>query len=76
MDKFFNIDAPVIRALARVGELMMFTALWFLCCLPVFTIGASTAALYRMMFQMRQDGSTKVSDFFRAFAQNFKRETA
>jgi len=61
--------------MTRVGEMMLFTALWLLCCLPVVTVGAATAALYRMAFNMRQEGTTKITDFFRAFAQNFKKAT-
>lgn len=75
MGKFFNLDAPVIRTLGTVGEIMMITALWLLCCLPVLTVGASTAALYRLMFNLKAAGSTKVTDFFKAFRENFKKAT-
>ena len=75
MGKFFNLDAPVIRFLGKVGEIMMLTALWLVCCLPFFTVGAATAALYRLMFNLKEDSSTKVSDFFRAFKDNFKKGT-
>lgn len=72
MGKFFNLDAPVVRFMGKVGELMIFSTLWLLCCLPFFTAGAATAALYRLMFNMKEDRSTKLSDFFRAFKENFK----
>lgn len=75
MGKFFNLDAPVIRFLGKVGEIMMLTALWLVCCLPFFTVGAATAALYRLLFNLKEDRSTKVSDFFRAFKENFKNGT-
>lgn len=76
MGKFFDLDAPIIRAIGKVGEIMMFTAMWLVCCVPVVTIGASTAALYRMMFNLREDRATKITDFFRAFKENFKQGTA
>lgn len=75
MGKFFNLDAPVIRFLGKVGEIMMITALWLVCCLPFFTVGAATAALYRLMFNLKEDRSTKVSDYFRSFKENFKKGT-
>lgn len=75
MGKFFNLDAPIIQAIGKVGEIMMITSLWLVCCLPVFTIGAATAALYRLMFNLKEDSSTKLSDFFRAFKDNFKKGT-
>ena len=76
MGKIFGLDSPVVRFMTRVGELMLFTVLWILCCLPVITAGAATAALFRMMFNMKEDRSTKVTDFFRAFRDNFKKATA
>ncbi len=76
MGKIFGLDSPVVRFMTRVGELMLFTVLWILCCLPLVTAGASTAALFRMMFNMKEDRSTKVTDFFRAFRDNFKKATA
>lgn len=75
MGKFFNLDAPAIRFLGKVGEIMMLTALWLVCCLPFFTVGAATAALYRLMFNLKEDRSTKISDFFRAFKENLKNGT-
>lgn len=75
MGKIFGLDSPVVRFMTRVGELMIFTVLWILCCLPILTAGASSAALFRMMFNMKEDRSTKVTDFFRAFRDNFKKAT-
>ena len=76
MGKIFGLDSPVVRFMTRVGELMLFTVLWILCCLPIFTVGASTTALFRMMFNIKEDRSTKLTDFFRAFRDNFKKATA
>ena len=36
---------PLFRAMARLGNLVVFSVLWLLC-LPVVTAGASTLALY------------------------------
>ena len=52
MGKFFNLDAPVIQWLGKVGQMMLTSVTWLVCCLPIFTIGAATAALYRMMFNL------------------------
>ena len=35
---------PLFRAMARLGDLVVFSVLWLLCCLPVVTAGASTLA--------------------------------
>lgn len=36
----------LFRAMARLRNLVVFSVLWLLCCLPVVTAGASTLALY------------------------------
>lgn len=75
MDKIFNLDAPVIQWLGKVGQMMLSSVTWLICCLPIFTIGASTAALYRMMFNLKEDKSCALKEFFRAFRENFKKAT-
>ena len=42
---------PLFRAMARLGDLVVFSVLWLLCCLPVVTAGASTLALYAVLRQ-------------------------
>ena len=76
MGKIFALDSPVVRFMARVGELMLFSVLWILCCLPLVTAGAATAALFRMMFNMKEARNTRLVDFFRAFRDNFRKATA
>ena len=75
MGKFFNLDAPVIQWLGKVGQMMVTTVTWLICCLPVFTVGAATAALYRMMFNLKEDRSCALKEFFRAFRENFRKAT-
>lgn len=75
MGKLFNLDAPVVQFMGKVGQMIITTLMWILCCLPVITVGASTAAMYRIMFNLKEDGSCKASDFFRAFRDNFKQAT-
>ena len=76
MGKIFGIDSPVVRFMTKVGEMMVFSVLWLICCLPIVTAGAATAALYRMMFNIHEDRDTRVVEFFRAFGSNFKKATA
>lgn len=50
--------------------------LWFICSLPIVTIGASTTALYYVSFKLaRDEGSSVTAMFFRSFKQNFKQAT-
>lgn len=75
MGKFFNLDAPVIQWLGKVGQMMVTSVIWLLCCLPIVTAGAATAAMYRMMFNLKEDRSCALKDFFRAFRENFGKAT-
>ena len=76
MGKIFNLDAPVVQAVGKVGQMMVTTVTWLLFCLPIFTAGAATAAMCRMMFNLKEDRSCAFKDFFRAFRENFRRGTA
>lgn len=50
--------------------------LWFICCLPVFTVGASTTALFYVTLKVakNEEGSLTRS-FFRSFKENFRQAT-
>lgn len=48
---------------------------WLICCLPVITAGASTAAMHSVMFRMRADKSCTAGDFFAELKTNFKKPT-
>ena len=60
----FNLDSPIGRAMNTVADIMIFSVLWVVCSLPVFTVGAATTALYyASMRSVRQEGSA-FKDFF------------
>ena len=75
MGKFFNLDAPWVQVLGKIGQMMIMSVLWVVCCLPVITVGASTAALFRMMFNLKEYRSCTLKDFFKAFKENFRKAT-
>ena len=49
MNSFFNYEGPFFNVLNRLSDLVILNVLWFICCLPIVTIGASTTALYYVM---------------------------
>ena len=76
MKGLFSLNSPVMAVLAFVGNILLINALWLICCLPVFTIGASTCAMYSVMMKLlRGKDPTVWTAFFRAFGQNFKQAT-
>ena len=63
--KFFNYDSPFWSFMSRVADLVILNLLWLLFCIPVFTIGASTAAMYRVTLNMvRGEGGGVVRSFW------------
>ena len=71
-----NLDNSILSALTRIFDVIVVSVLFVLCCLPVFTIGASAAAMYATMIAMIDDrGTGVVKPFFTAFRDNFKQAT-
>ena len=72
----FKIDSPLMNFLNKVADIMILNALFILCCLPVFTIGASLSAAYYICYKMiRNEDSYIVKGFFKSFKENFKQAT-
>lgn len=68
-----NIDNPVFKILTRVFDVMLLNILWFICSIPIITLGASTTALYYSMMKIirkKDDSITRI--FFHSFVNNLK----
>ena len=66
-------DKPWFSVLTKLTYSAYLNILWLICSLPIFTIGASTTALFYCTLKMAEDrdeGLTRM--FFRAFRSNFK----
>ena len=76
MDRFFNADNKVFQALGSLMDCMIISALWLLMCIPVFTIGTSTTAMYTTVHKVirRQQGYVW-NTFWDSFKENFKLTT-
>jgi uncharacterized membrane protein YesL len=73
MNKLFNLDNPFWNSMDKVFDLFIANVLWLVCCLPLFTIGPSTAAFYYVLVNMARGEDGVISrDFFRSFRQNFR----
>lgn len=58
--------------LNAMGQLVVVSILWSFCCLPIFTIGPASMALYYTVVKViRRDRSTVFEAFFHAFKANF-----
>ena len=74
--KLFDIDSPILRFMNKLFDMVLLTVIWAICCLPIFTIGAATTALYYVTMKMASDIEGYIfKDFFKAFKSNFKQAT-
>ncbi len=73
MGKIFDMNNPLWQGMGRIFDIFVLNCLWLLCCVPVFTIGPATTALfYAMVELLRGEGGYVSHDFFKSFRLNFK----
>ena len=59
--------------LSKAADLVILSFLWFVCCLPIVTIGPASSALYYVTLKMvRKEEIRVTSCFFKGFRDNFK----
>ena len=76
MKNWFQPDGPVLILLSKITATVWLNILWLICSLPVFTIGASTTALYTVTLKMAKDEEGNITrQFFDAFRDNFRSST-
>ncbi len=76
MSGFFNLDNPVWRFMGKLVDVCILTILWFICCIPIITIGPATTAVYYVTLKLvRDEESYTVRSFFKSFKENFKQGT-
>jgi uncharacterized membrane protein YesL len=77
MKNIFGIDSKFMQLLSKLWDLMMLNLLYLICCIPVVTIGAAQAGLYRSVRAMKDPDSdyTWTQAFFKGFKDGFGRIT-
>ena len=74
--KFFSYESKFSQLLLKLCNACMLNVLWFLCSLPIVTMGAATTALYYACLKIvREEDSHVAAQFFRSFRQNFRQAT-
>lgn len=72
----FSADSPLMSGLGRLTMILVTAFLWTLTSLPVITVGASSSAVFYVMLKtQRGEEGNYISDYFRAFRENFKQAT-
>lgn len=74
--KFFSYDSPFGQFLMKLCYGCYLNLLWFVCCIPIVTVGASTTALYYTSLKIvRGEDRFLAKKFFRSFRENFRQST-
>ena len=76
MKNLFNYENSVMSAISSIADSLILGILWVFCSLPVFTIGASSAAFYYAYNKcIRQKTDYIWRSFLSGFKRNFKQAT-
>ena len=76
MNNLLNPEGKLILLFTKIAYSAYLNVLWFLCCLPIVTAGASTTALFYVTLKVARDEEGSITrSFFRSFRQNFKKAT-
>lgn len=72
MARLFDFNNPVWRFMGKAADMFFLTMLWFVCSIPVITIGASTTALYYVALKMAKNHEGYLwRSYFKSFKENF-----
>lgn len=71
----FSPDSKLMTFCGRLVDLTRINLLWLMCCLPLFTIGASTTAMLTALYAFRSGEPCGAKVFFGAFWKHFGKAT-
>lgn len=70
---WFGLNSPLARGINKLVMMLYAGILWFLCSIPIVTMGAATAGLYEVMLKAVKDQEGYIArSFLQAFRQNLK----
>lgn len=76
MSGIFSYDNKVFDVINKIVDWLFISALWLIFSLPVFTLGASTTALFETVHKVIRKGKGYVwRTFWTTFKTNFKKST-
>lgn len=76
LDALFSPENKFWMFVAKVADMFFLQCLWLICCIPIVTAGASTAALWKCLNLLARDQEGKpFSDFCKAFKKSFRTAT-
>ncbi len=74
--KLFDLESPLMQGLSKFADLMWLNILTILCCIPIFTMGASFTAMHYMALKIVRNEECYITQgFFKSFKENFRQAT-
>ena len=74
--KFFSYESRFSQIMLKICSGCYLNLLWFVFSIPVFTVGASSTALFSVTLKIARDENPRLFlDFVKAFRDNFKQAT-
>ncbi len=71
--RYFDPESLAWKPFGWIGEIVILSLLWGVCCLPVITIGTATTALYdTVVHVMRRRDDDMIERFFGTFKKELK----
>lgn len=76
MNNLLNLDGPVMQLINKIVYSVYLNILWFICCIPIVTVGASTTALFYVTLKIaKNEEGSLTKAFFHSFKENLKQGT-
>ncbi len=76
MSNLLNLDGSFMRLINKIVYSVYLNILWFVCCIPIVTVGASTTALFYVTLKISKNEEGNLTKaFFHSFKDNLKQGT-
>lgn len=76
MSNLLNLDGPFMHLINKIVYSVYLNILWFVCCIPIVTVGASTTALFYVTLKISKNEEGNLTKaFFHSFKDNLKQGT-
>ncbi|MBQ9910587.1 MAG: YesL family protein [Lachnospiraceae bacterium] len=76
MKRLLDLDNPVFKFIIKIFDCIVLSVIWTVFSLPVFTMGASSTAMYAVVYHyIRHEEGYLWKTFIKTFKENFKRST-
>ncbi len=71
-EKLLSPEGNLVYYLTKIGQVIILNIVWFVSCLPIFTIGTATTSLYyAMMKNIRRNRSYPFVEYLASFKRTF-----